>query len=166
MRAFTGSRGNLLAACAVAFFAVHSFAASTSSTQPILQLHQNWTIQSSCDVKVSGEKISTSGFSTAGWHHAEVPTTVVAALVADKTYGDPYFGKNLKSFPGMNYPSDTFFANQEMPKRSPFLCSWWFRTEFKIPAELQGKTKSLHFDAINYRANVWLNGEKIADAKD
>ena len=25
---------------------------------------------------------------------------------------------------------------------------------------------SLHFDALNYRANVWLNGEKIGDAQD
>src|SRR5450432_3938063 len=81
------------------------FAASTSSTQPMLQLHRDWSLQSSCEVKASGDKISAPGFATAGWHHAEVPTTVVAALVADKTYGDPYFGKNLKSFPGMNYPS-------------------------------------------------------------
>ena len=26
--------------------------------------------------------------------------------------------------------------------------------------------KSLHFDGINYRANIWLNGQKIADASD
>ncbi|HEX4489124.1 MAG TPA: beta galactosidase jelly roll domain-containing protein [Terriglobales bacterium] len=142
------------------------FAASTSSTQPILQLHRNWALQSSCQVKASGEKVSSSGFSTDGWHYAEVPTTVVAALVADKTYPDPYFGKNMKSLPGMNYPSTDFFANQEMPEGSPFRCSWWFRTEFAVPTEMQGKMTSLHFDAINYRANVWLNGEKIAGAQD
>src|SRR4051794_24116966 len=62
------------------------FAASTSSTQPTLQLHRNWMLQSSCQVKSTGEKISSTGFLTEGWHRAEVPTTVVAALVADKTY--------------------------------------------------------------------------------
>ena len=154
------------AAGIMALVAASAMALTSPSTQPTLQLHANWTIQSSCEVKAAGEKISSPGFPTRGWHHAEVPTTVVAALVADKTCPDPYFGKNLKSFPGMNYPSTEFFANLEMPEDSPFRCSWWFRTEFTVPAELRSKMTSLHFDAINYRANVWLNGEKIADAQD
>ena len=29
-----------------------------------------------------------------------------------------------------------------------------------------GKTDWLHFNGINYRANIWLNGQKVADAKD
>ncbi len=82
-------------------------------------LHRNWEIQSSCQLKADGKEISTSGFSARGWHHAEVPTTVVAALVADKTYPDPFFGKNLKSFPGMDYPTTEFFANQSMPEGQP-----------------------------------------------
>jgi exo-1,4-beta-D-glucosaminidase len=130
-----------------------------------IPLHRNWELQSSCQVKADGKDISTSGFSTSGWHHAEVPTTVVAALVADKTYPDPYFGKNLKSFPGMDYLSTSFFANQSMPEDSPFRCSWWFRTEFATPQSSQ-KTTWLHFKGINYRANVWLNGQKISGAQD
>src|SRR6202035_4953580 len=78
----------------------------------------------------------------------------------------PNYGTNLKSFPGMNYSSKSFFANQDMPKQSPFRCSWWFRTEFMLPAEVEHKTNWLNFLGINYRANVWLNGEKIADAND
>ena len=53
-----------------------------------------------------------------------------------------------------------------MPDDSPFRCSWWYRTEFTIPARFQQKTAWLHFDGINYRANVWLNGRQLADAKD
>ncbi|MBV9574082.1 MAG: beta galactosidase jelly roll domain-containing protein [Acidobacteriales bacterium] len=105
-------------------------------------------------------------FSTDGWHRTAVPTTVVAALVADGTYPDPYFGMNLKSLPGMDYSSKSFFANQSMPADSPFRCSWWFRTEFPTPAASLGKNTWLHFDGINYRANVWLNGAKIANEKD
>lgn len=131
-----------------------------------IPLHQNWQIQSSCDAKSTAEEISTSGFRTTGWHRAEVPTTVVAALVADKTYPDPNFGMNLKSFPGMNYSAASFFANQDMPDGSPFRCSWWFRTEFNVPDSLSKRTTWLHFDAINYRANIWLNGQKIADSQD
>jgi len=117
-------------------------------------------------VKAGGQEISAAGFSTKGWHRAEVPTTVVAALVADKTYPDPFFGMNLKLFPGMNYPTTEFFANQPMPEGSPFACSWWYRTEFSIPATQRAKAKWLHFDALNYRANVWLNGKKIADSHE
>ena len=129
-------------------------------------LSQNWQIQSSCEVKADGHEISIPGFRAQGWHKASVPTTVVAALVADGTYPDPYFGMNLRSFPGMDYSADSFFAKQSMPADSPFRCSWWFRTEFRSPAQTGTRTTWLHFDGINYRANIWLNGEKIGDAQD
>ncbi len=45
-----------------------------------------------------------------------------------------------------------------MPEDSPFKPSWWYRTEFAVPAGLAGRTLWLHFDGINYRANVWVNG--------
>jgi exo-1,4-beta-D-glucosaminidase len=131
-----------------------------------IYLHKGWQIQSSCEAKASGAEISAPGFDAKGWHHSDIPSTVVGALVTDKTYPDPDYGTNLKSFPGMNYSSKTFFANQDMPKESPFRCSWWFRTEFTAPAGAEHKTNWLDFLGINYRANVWLNGQKIADAKD
>jgi exo-1,4-beta-D-glucosaminidase len=90
----------------------------------------------------------------------------VGALVTDKTYPDPDFGTNMKSLPGMGYSPKSFFANQDMPKDSPFRCSWWFRTEFSSPADAEHKTNWLNFLGINYRANIWLNGQKIADAND
>jgi len=129
-------------------------------------LAENWRIQSSCDVKASGAEISVPGFSVDGWHIARVPTTVVAALVSDGTYPNPYFGLNLKSLPGMDYSSKSFFANEAMPPDSPFRCSWWFRTEFNLSAMASGHVTWLHFDGINYRANIWLNGQKVGDAKD
>ncbi|HXN53361.1 MAG TPA: glycoside hydrolase family 2 TIM barrel-domain containing protein [Candidatus Acidoferrum sp.] len=129
-------------------------------------LHKDWQIQSSCEAKASGAEISAPGFNAKGWHHSDIPSTVVGALVSDKTYLDPNYGTNMKWFPGMNYSSKSFFANQDMPKGSPFLCSWWFRTEFSLPAEGEHKTNWLDFLGINYRANVWLNGQKIADAND
>jgi exo-1,4-beta-D-glucosaminidase len=130
------------------------------------RLHENWRMQSSCDVKAGGVEISMPGFRADSWHKASVPTTVVAALVADGTYPDPYFGMNLKSFPGMDYSSKSFFANQPLPADSPFRCSWWFRTEFSLPSQPNQPTAWLHFDGINYRANIWLNGAKIGDAQD
>ena len=152
--------------CAILNLTLTALAAGQhdASGRPKILLRRNWEIQSSCQVKAEGKEISTVAFPAGSWHHAEVPTTVVAALVADKTYPDPYFGENLKSFPGMDYPATDFFANQAMPEDSPFPCSWWFRTEFETPASLRRKTTWLHFDAINYRASVWLNGSGIAGA--
>src|SRR6202035_602051 len=139
-------------------------AAAVADEPGKLFLHEDWRLQSSCEAKAGGAEISTSGFNAQGWPHTDIPSTVVGALVTDKTYPDPTYGTNLKSFPGMDYSSKTFFANQDMPKDSPFRCSWWFRTEFTLPAGYDRKTPWLHFLGINYRANVWLNGQKIADA--
>jgi exo-1,4-beta-D-glucosaminidase len=129
-------------------------------------LHKNWQIQSSCEVKAGGDQISSAGFDASRWHKSDIPATVVGALVTDKTYPDPNYGKNLKSFPGMEYSDKTFFANQEMPADSPFRCSWWYRTEFTAPAGDEKKTEWLNFLGINYRANIWINGHKVEDAND
>jgi exo-1,4-beta-D-glucosaminidase len=129
-------------------------------------LHADWKLQSSCDAKASGEKISAAGFSAEGWHSTSVPSTVLAALVADKTYPDPYFGMNLRSIPGTTYGIGKNFSNLAMPKDSPFYCSWWYRTEFQSPPNIENRHAYLHFGGINYRANVWLNGKKVADEKE
>src|SRR5579872_5646687 len=139
---------------------------SPGYSQSRIQLRRGWQLQSSCKVKDGGESISRTGFSTAGWHYAEVPTTVVAALVADKTYPDPYYGMNLNSFPGMDYSSKEFFANEPMPADSPFRCSWWFRTEFSISKPAKSENFALHLDGINYRGDIWMNGKKIAGKED
>ncbi len=141
--------------------------AGAAEQQPArIYLHKNWQIQSSCDVKAAGEQISSVGFDAKGWPKADIPATVVGALVTDNTYPDPNFGTNLKSFPGMNYSDKGLFANQDMPEGSPFRCSWWYRTEFTPPAGELKKTQWLNFLGINYRANIWVNGRKVADAKD
>jgi exo-1,4-beta-D-glucosaminidase len=135
--------------------------------QPAKQLlHDHWTLQSSCRIRAGGADISKAGFSTTGWHRTQVPSTVVAALVADKTLADPDYGMNLRSFPGVSYPIGENFSSLPMPEGSPYRCSWWYRTEFRLPAGFDGRTTWLHFDGINYRANIWLNGREIADAQD
>src|SRR6266850_478283 len=144
-----------------------SYAADTPGERPArMYLHKNWQIQSSCEVQAAGEQISSAAFDAKGWHRADVPATVVGALVTDKTYPDPNYGTNLKSLPGMNYSDKNLFANQEMPDGSPFRCSWWYRTEFTPPAGEAKKMEWLNFLGINYRANIWINGQKVADAND
>src|SRR5258708_7226772 len=133
-----------------------------SSESARMYLHKDWRLQSSCEVKATGEEISAVGFDATSWHRADIPATVVAALVADGTYPDPNYGTNLQSMPGMNYSKDSYFGIQDMPAGSPFRCSWWYRTEFRLPPEKEAKTEWLHFLGINYRANIWINGTLIA----
>jgi len=128
-----------------------------------VSLHGTWQMQSSCEDKSAGDAISAAGYAAKGWRSAEVPGTVVGALVADKTLPDPTYGINLKSFPGFSSAPEGPFSNRDMPADSPYRCSFWFRTEFATPTALSGKVAWLHFLGINYRANVWLNGKKIAD---
>jgi exo-1,4-beta-D-glucosaminidase len=128
-------------------------------------LRENWFIQPSSDVRADGAAISTVGFPIRDWYPATLPSTVLGALVADKVYPDPYTGTNLRSIPGTTYPIFEDFSNIPMPPNSPFRQSWWYRTEFKLPPEYNGKTIWLGFDGINYRANVWMNGVQIASSE-
>jgi exo-1,4-beta-D-glucosaminidase len=127
-----------------------------------ITLQEGWHLQSSAQVDEDGSKLSRAGFTPNGWHDATVPSTVVAALVKDKVYPNPDFGVNLRSIPGTTYRIGQNFANIEMPADSPFKPSWWYQTSFEIPASFAGKQIWLHFDGINYRANIWMNGQKIA----
>jgi exo-1,4-beta-D-glucosaminidase len=131
-----------------------------------LILREHWALQSSAKVEAKGAAISSTGFSSAGWHNVTVPTTVVAALVKDKTLPDPFFAMNLREFAGVTYPIGGNFSNIAMQPDSPYAVSWWYRKQFSVPADYRGKTVWLNFKGINYRANVWLNGKQIANSND
>ena len=109
-----------------------------------LPLHEGWALQSSAKVAATGDAISSSSFKASDWIDADVPTTVVAAQVKSKLLPDPFFGMNLRQYPGMNYPVGSNFSNVAMPPDSPYAVSWWYRKEFTLPHEYAGKT-------------VWLN---------
>jgi len=143
-----------------------ALAGQGSQASKQLSLGGTWRMQSSCTDKSAPEAIAAAGFADSGWHKAEVPGTVVGALVSDGTFADPNYGMNLKSYPGMNYTARVF-ANADMPADSPFRCAYWFRTEFSTPEGFtSGGGQYLHFFGINYRANIWLNGRKLADRGD
>jgi exo-1,4-beta-D-glucosaminidase len=157
-----------------AFVLLSSLFTFSSPTPPSLALKSGWQIQSSCKVADKGDVISTAQFKPQDWYKAVVPGGVLATLVMDKVYPEPYYGMNLRQIPGVN-PIGTMFANQKMPDDSPFKCSWWYRVEFDVDSHpsktsLGGppaaQQKWLHFEGINYRANIWLNGKLIADSKD
>ncbi|MGC1593721.1 MAG: sugar-binding domain-containing protein, partial [Candidatus Acidiferrales bacterium] len=156
----------LVVAVLVAISAAAVSADPENNSAAKVTLQSGWRLQSSCQFSATGDQISATGFKTDGWHSTDVPSTVVAALVADKTYPDPYYAMNLRDIPGTTYPIGKNFSLLPMPQDSPFRCSWWYRTEFKLPENFHDRHVWLHFGGINNRANIWLNGHQIAAAKD
>src|SRR6478672_102788 len=125
----------------------HTFAQSSREESFRLVLKDDWQMQSVTAEKASGQQLSQPQFATANWYRVNVPTTIIAGLLANKKYDfDPFFGKNLEklSDPSLDQP-------------------WWFRKEFMLPASENGKNVVLQLHGINYKASVWLNGNLIAD---
>ncbi len=121
-------------------------AAPASSAFHVL-LEDHWMLRAAADVEADGAAISSADFSTEQWYPTSVPTTVLAALVDNGHFTEPYFADNLASI-------DT----------EPFQGPWWYRTTFELDAVDEGL--ALVFDGINYRASIWLNGRQIADDED
>ncbi len=164
MSAMTRIFASILIVILFAFRPTSVTAAAAPNGGRVLQLREGWAVQSSCKVGQTGEEISSRKFVAKGWHGATVPSTVLAALVADKAFADPYFGMNLRSIPGTGYPPEKLFSRLPMPDDSPFKCSWWYRTEFRLPRSFADQNLWLNFQGINYRANVWINGKRIAES--
>ncbi|HET7551733.1 MAG TPA: hypothetical protein VFK04_10585, partial [Gemmatimonadaceae bacterium] len=155
-----------------------------------LSLRTDWRIQSSSLAGADGARISSPAYEPAGWYPATVPSTVVGALVNDGVYeqlfsgveehasagaapareaataDEVFFGMNLRRLPGMTYEDGSIFDHFETDPASPFAVPWWYRTVFRLPAEFRGRRVALHLDGINYRANIWLNGRRIADSTE
>jgi exo-1,4-beta-D-glucosaminidase len=112
-----------------------------------LLLKDDWKMQSSVTDPATAENISTGKFDAGKWYSVSVPTTIIGGLLANQVYDfDPFFGQNFKKLndPKLDKP-------------------WWFRHEFALPASENGKQVILVLHGINYKANIWLNGVKLAD---
>ncbi len=107
-------------------------------------LDRGWTLQAASK---AGDPagISRPGFKAAGWFPAKVPSTVLGTLVDDGVHKDPFMGRNLEGI-----------------SAAPFQEPWVYRTEFQVTPAQKGQHTRLQLDGVNYRADVWLNGRKIA----
>jgi len=156
----------LLIGSLLCLFAFSPVVAAQDSSGSILELKTGWSLQSSAKVTGNGASFSQPGSGAPGWYTTSVPTTVVGALVDFRAYPDPYFSDNLRHYPGMSYKVGDNFSNEDMAKDSPFRVSWWYRTEFMVPTAWAGRSVWLNFLGINYRANIWVNGQQIAKAEE
>ncbi|MCU7548872.1 beta galactosidase jelly roll domain-containing protein [Chitinophagaceae bacterium LB-8] len=129
----------------------------------------DFKLQSSSIVVASGKDLSTTGFKEKEyWFPVKVPCTVLTGLVANNVYPDPYQGLNNMRIPDA---SDSFnqrynlFQYSHLPNQSnPWAKPYWYKTTFTVPQSDKGRHFELIFKGINYRAEVWLNGQKVADS--
>jgi exo-1,4-beta-D-glucosaminidase len=140
------------------------FVADAASAQEKQMLHNGWLLNSSGTVGKDGAAISSSTYKPIDWQRVTVPSTVVGSLVDNGVYREPFFGMNMRTLPGMTYKIGASFTHTSMEPSSPFAVPWWYRTTFSVPTTMQGKRITMNFDGINYRANIWLNGRRIADS--
>jgi hypothetical protein len=90
------------------------------------------------------------GPSSPDWYRATVPGTVLTTLVNNNIYPEPTYGEN-------NRPT--------IIPESLCRTSYWYRTEFNVPADYAGRQIWLNFEGINYIADVWVNGKKVGTIK-
>ncbi|MEO8819446.1 MAG: sugar-binding domain-containing protein [Ginsengibacter sp.] len=128
-------------------------------------------LQSSSVIPQSGEILSNVSYnSNVYWFPVKVPCTVLTGLVENKVYPDPYIGMNNMLIPDAsdsfnhqyNLEQYSYLPNDPNPWKKPY----WYRTTFDVPQGDKGKHFQLIFKGINYRAEVWVNGKRIADSSE
>jgi len=117
--------------------------------KPGAPLATGWRLQrdslvSTNGVPASGEVLSRPGYSDRDWLPATVPGTVLASYYNIGAIPDPLYGDNQFAI------SDSFFY-----------ADFWYRNEFIAPPLASGRRLWLNFDGIDWKADVFLNGEKL-----
>src|ERR1700690_1543966 len=124
---------------------VLSFQASgAADASHLTELQQGWRMISASNVAVDDATVSEASFDASKWYAVpHMPATVLQILEDNGVYKNLYYGMNLTT-PGDLWKQD-----------------WWYRTTFTAPAG--SEVYSLIFKGINYRADIWLNGHKVAN---
>jgi len=148
-----GSHGVRSRVCfaAAAWCAVLVLASCAGHEQAVTEraLADGWRIRAAAEVAGDGAAVSTAGFDAGAWTATAVPSTPMAALVASGLYPDLYVGTNL----------DKVSTDQ-------FAGPWWYRTEFELTEREARGTVRVVFEGINYRADIWLNGARLASSSE
>ena len=125
-------------------FLVKAAAVAPSTADTLTLSGGAWRLQRGPQVSATGEAISAPGFADSTWLPATVPGTVLTSYFNAGAIPDPNFGQNQLHI------SDSFFY-----------ADFWYRTEFATPAHSAGELLWLNFEGVNWKADVYLNGEKL-----
>src|SRR5260370_27398842 len=132
-----------LVLCLALIVVPQAFASPQSSN--LTELESGWRITSANNISGEEASISQDNFDASHWYAVKhMPATVLQVLEDNGVYKNLYYGMNLTA-PGDLWKQD-----------------WWYRTTFS--AQAGRDVYSLIFKGINYRADIWLNGHKVADS--
>src|SRR5581483_5953334 len=101
-----------------------------------------WAVQSSAVVQADGAAVSTPGFRTGGWYPTGPTSTVFAAVLRE--YPDAFTADRMRSVDAAR-----------------FAVPWWYRTELTLTGPAAHTV--LRLNGLLSRADVWLNGRRVAD---
>jgi hypothetical protein len=104
----------------------------------------SWKLAAAPDIHADATELSRPGIDTKSWMQATMPGTVLTTMVDRGVYPDPDYGLNNLAIPESLNEQD-----------------YWYRTEFKAPKGIAGRQLTLTFEGINYKADVWLNGQSL-----
>ena len=109
-----------------------------------VELATGWWMRSAREVPEDGKVVSRASYDPSRWYAiARMPSTVLEALEEAGVYPNLYFGMNLAT----TVPKDLYRQD------------WWYRTSFAVAPAAQ---HWLVFKGINYRAEIWVNGQMVA----
>lgn len=106
-----------------------------------------YAVQSTAKVGDSAAAVSSPGYPARGWYPAGPRSTVLAALLANGVYADPFHSTDQQKIP-----------------RADFEVPWWYRADFTVRDTRQ--RTSLDFSGVVSAADVYVNGRQAAKAAE
>jgi exo-1,4-beta-D-glucosaminidase len=108
-----------------------------------IELQHGWRLIQDDDAKAAQLDVPNMPLGDKGYAIQTMPSTVLNTLSKAGVYKDIYYGDNLAKV------DNTLWKHQ-----------WWYQTALNIPEGHDHYT--LIFNGLNYRGEIWLNGQKIA----
>ncbi len=105
-----------------------------------------WRIARADEVAAVGEELSTPGFDDSAWLPAVVPGTALMSYLRAGAIPDPNVADQQLMV------SDRYFTT-----------SYWYRYHFGTPKLNPGERFWLCFKAVNWKAEIYLNGKRIGE---
>ncbi|GGY88405.1 beta-mannosidase [Streptomyces olivaceoviridis] len=106
-----------------------------------------YAVQSTAKVGDSAADVSSPGYPARDWYPAGPRSTVLAALLANGVYADPFHSTDQQKIP-----------------RADFEVPWWYRSDFAV-GDTRQRT-SLDFSGVVSAADVYVNGRQVAKAAE
>lgn len=134
-------------ACAASAFAPTPVDGGAGSATAIT----HWQIQSSAKAQAGGAEVSSASFPTRDWYPVSGRATVMAGLLENGKYENVFYGDNLRA------------VEEPDASGTMFVIPWWYRTELTVVEGARGIRTLLRINGMIPSADVWLNGQLVAD---